>query len=360
MANERVERVVQCCISLLLMLFFFPVGCSTTSGKASNSPELSDCSDCIQRVSRVHKAAALAQNTRVPGAEPAEPGEENLTNDKDGDANEPQTNEREEVIDLDHPEDNYHEVYASAEGVGGGPESEAEPVSVPDSEYSGALRWHAIAFQEAITRGIRDETFRNRDVSAAHCHFSVTPNKDTLVFAMLVRHTTKHGDVFYLGREGMAISRINTRPLVTNRKGRIELVISTMYCVYREDQNEAGALIFEFRDGGREPQFALVRVDASPQRQPTNRTMLVEEIKRDTRVSAASEVQVQVYEYVAAQSRVMGVFPSFEQALAEGEKVIPRGRFRLRVENTYPFMKWQSYFGVEDAEFCPSGVECRE
>ncbi len=359
MANERMERVVQCCISLLLVLFFFPFGCSTTTGTAGNSPDLSDCSDCIQRVSRVHKTE-VSQNSGVQSDEPADIGKENLQEGEESEENEHQTNEREEVIDLDHPEDNYHEVYASADGIGGGPDSDMEAASVTDSEYKGVLRWHAIEFQEAITRGIRDTTFRNREVSAAHCHFSVTPNKDTPIFAMLVRHTEKHGDAFYLGREGMAISRINTAPLATTKMKQVRLVKSTMYCVYREDQNEVGALIFEYRDGGREPQFALIRVDASSQRQPTDRTMLVEEVQRDTRVVAASEVKVHVYEYVAAQSRAMGVFSTFEQALAEGEKVIPRGRFRLRVENTYPFMKWQSYFGAEEAEFCPAGIECRK
>lgn len=360
MANERMERVVQCCISLLLMLFFFPSGCSTAGGNAGGASDLSDCSDCIQRISRIHKAE-LSENTGVQGDEPSDRGQENSQDGEEGESNEPQTHEREEVIDLDHPEDNYHEVYASAEGIGGGPESETEEeISVSDSEYQGVLRWHALEFQEAITRGIRDAAFRNRDVSAAHCHFSVAPNKDTPIFAMLVRHTDKHGDAFYLGREGMEISRINMAALATTKKRQIRLVKSTMYCVYREDQNEVGALIFEYRDGGREPQFALIRVDASSQRKPTDRTMLVEEVKRDTRVVAASEVQVQVYEYVAAQSHVIGAFSTFEQALAEGEKVIPRGRFRLRTENTYPFMKWQSYFGAEEAEFCPAGVECRE
>lgn len=359
MANERMERLVQCCISLLLILFFVPSGCSTGAGTHGNSPDLSDCSDCIQRVSRLHQTE-FSENTGANGEGPVEQGPENPPQGEGEEEDDHQSQEREEVIDLDHPEDNYHDVYASAEGIGGGPEDESEAVSVSDSEYTGVLRWHVIDFQDVITRGIRDTTFRNREVSAAHCHFSTKPNKDTPIFAMLVRHTKQHGDAFYLGREGMAISRINMSSLASGKRGQIELVKSKMYCVYREDQNEAGALIFEIRDGRGESSYALIRVEASTQRQPTDRTMLVEDVQYDTRVVAASEVQVKVFEYVAAQSHAVGVFQTFEQALAEGENVIPRGRFRLRVENTYPFMKWQSYLGAQEPEFCPAGVECRE
>ncbi len=346
MANERMERMVQCCISLLILLFCFHVGCKTSSRVVEEAQDLSGCADCIRRVPSVKKLEIVEVSER---GEHEEPVEEDPGQMEEGDEDEHQTNEIEEVIDLDHPEDDYQEVYARHENS--------------DIGYSGVLKWHVVEYQEAITRGIRETTFRNREVTAAHCHFSAAPNKDTPIFAMLVRHTGERGDSFYLGREGMAISRVNTAPLARGKTGRVHLVKSAMYCVYREDQNEVGALIFQFSEGSQrreEGPYALVRVEASAERRETGRMMTVQDAQQDTRVVPASEVQVPVYEYVPAQSRVIGVFPTLAEALVAGEEVIPRGRFHLRAENMYPFMKWQSYFGVEEPEFCPAGVECRE
>ncbi|MBA2660783.1 MAG: hypothetical protein H0U74_00685 [Bradymonadaceae bacterium] len=229
--------------------------------------------------------------------------------------------------------------------------------------YEGSLRWHVIDYDQAKTEKIREASFRNREVSAAHCHFSAAPNKDTPIFALLVRHTQQRGDVFYLGREGMAISRVSTVPLTDRASSPIHLVKSRMYCVYREDQNEVGALIFQFRyvdANDVTPRYALVWVEAPNERQPTDRTMMVSDASQDVRAGTVEEIKVRVYEYVAAQSRVIGAYDTLAEALDRAEQEIPRGRFRLRVENTYPHMSWQSYLGVDEPEFCPAATTCQE
>ncbi|MFU8804834.1 MAG: hypothetical protein ACNA8W_13550 [Bradymonadaceae bacterium] len=246
------------------------------------------------------------------------------------------------------------------------PISPDEPEPMQDEEdggYVGPLSWHVTPFDEVVTTDIEDRTLRNRDVSGAHCYFAAKPNKDTPIFALFVRHTAHRGDVLYLGRHNMPLTRLDTVPLTDRRSSPIAVDLSELYCLYRDDQNEAGVIVFGFRYVDRpddEIKYAAAWVEAPNARQPTDRTMTVPDPSFSTRIVGNPTVLVRVEEYLPPETRIIGSYADRTEAKYAAEPHIPRGRFRLRPENTYPYMTWQTYLGGKDDEFCPVNTECRE
>jgi hypothetical protein len=235
----------------------------------------------------------------------------------------------------------------------------------PDDEdaYTGPLSWHINDFDEVVTDKLSDRRFRNKSVSAAHCYFADAPNKDTPIFALIIRHTQHRGDVLYLGRHNMVISRLDTVPLTDRRRSPLKLELDPLHCLYRDDQHELGALIFSFRYVDRPeqtPKFAAVMVEMPNVREPTDEILTVPDPKAGRSITHTPTIEVRAERYVSPEGRILGVFDDFEAALAAVEASLPSGRFRLRPENVYPYMSWQSYLDGSSAEFCPANTECRE
>lgn len=231
-----------------------------------------------------------------------------------------------------------------------------------EDRYQGPLSWHVTSFDAVATDGIDDAMFKGREVSGAHCYFAARPNKDTPIFALLVRHL-RHGDLLYLGRHHMATTRLDTVPLTDRGKSPITVDLTSLHCLFREDQNEAGAIIFGYRyvdSPDSAPKYALAWIELPNAREVTQQVLSVPDPSFSKRVTGTPTINVRAERYVRPNSKIIGFFDDLDEAIAAAEREIPRGRFRLRPENTYPYMTWQSYLGGKPNEFCPAQTECRD
>lgn len=231
-----------------------------------------------------------------------------------------------------------------------------------EAGYQGPLSWHVTSFDEVATEDIDDPMFKGRSMSGAHCYFAARPNKDTPIFALLVRHM-RHGDLLYLGRHNMATTRVDTVPLTDRGKSPITVDLTSLHCLFREDQNEAGAIIFGYRyvDAPEdELKYALAWVEVPNAREATQQVLTVPDPSFGKAITGTPTINVRAERYVRPDSKIIGSFEDIDEAIAAAEGEIPRGRFRLRPENSYPYMTWQSYLGGKPNEFCPAQTECRE
>ncbi len=244
-----------------------------------------------------------------------------------------------------------------------GPLRDGEPLFDHDqTPYDGALNWHLIEYDEVVTEGVEDRAFRNREVSGAHCFFARQPNRHTSIFALLVVHHPDRGDLLYIGGPDHNENRLDTVPLTDHHKSPLRVHREHIYCAFRDDQNDVGALIvpFEYEDveaPSNGPHFAVFHIVTSTQKRPTGKTQTIERSR--TRGGHAEKVQVPVLKYGDPVVELLGSYTSLYDAVAAAEESIPKGRFRLRRDFIYPRMPYLSYLDGKAEEFCPVHTECR-